>query len=415
MKKNLIKTLCATAALSFALAASTGALAATTIGQSAARTAALEYSGFRSEEVDFFRTKLDREDGRQIYEVSLTTDTAEYEYDIDAQTGDVLQYEMELFYSQRGSSTGTAIGLTKAKSLALADAGFKSEDVTFLKERLTRDDGLRIYDIEFYADGAKYEYELNAASGKIVQQSIDYFLPASSGSGSQVSPGGNSDCIGVSKAKSIAVKDAGTTTAKAEFIKAKFDYDDGRATYDVEFYADNVKYEYDIDAKTGEIIGYDAEDYGHSAGTGSSVTLSEAKAIALDHAGVSASKAEFYKSGRDYDDGRIRYEFEFIAGNVKYEYEIDASTGRVVTYEKETIRQTSGSAGGSVSADKAEEIALDHAGLSAGSVWGLRTKYERDDGIMVYEVEFRSGRYEYEYTISASTGRILEWDKDYDD
>ena len=135
MKKNLIKTLCATAALSFALAASTGALAATTIGQSAARTAALEYSGFRSEEVDFFRTKLDREDGRQIYEVSLTTDTAEYEYDIDAQTGDVLQYEMELFYSQRGSSTGTAIGLTKAKSLALADAGFKTEDVTFLKER----------------------------------------------------------------------------------------------------------------------------------------------------------------------------------------------------------------------------------------------------------------------------------------
>ncbi len=399
MKKNLIKTLCATAALSFALAASTGALAATTIGQSAARTAALEYSGFRSEDVDFFRTKLDREDGRQIYEVSLTTDTAEYEYGIDAQTGDVLQYEMELFYSQRGSSTGTAIGLTKAKSLALADAGFKTEDVTFLKERLTSDD----------------EYELNAASGKIVQQSIDYFLPASSGSGSQVSPGGNSDYIGVSKAKSIAVKDAGTTTAKAEFIKAKFDYDDGRATYDVEFYADIVKYEYDIEAKTGEIIGYDAEDYGHSAGTGSSVTLSEAKAIALDHAGVSASEAEFYKSGRDYDDGRIRYEFEFIAGNVKYEYEIDASTGRVVTCEKETIRQTSGSAGGSVSADKAEEIALDHAGLSAGSVWGLRTKYERDDGIMVYEVEFRSGRYEYEYTISASTGRILEWDKDYDD
>ncbi len=65
--------------------------------------------------------------------------------------------------------------------------------------------------------------------------------------------------------------------------------------------------------------------------------------------------------------------------------------------------------------DLAIAAALDHAKLQKDDVRGLRAKRDRDDGVSVYEIEFRHGRVEYEYEIHAENGKILEWDKDVDD
>jgi uncharacterized membrane protein YkoI len=45
----------------------------------------------------------------------------------------------------------------------------------------------------------------------------------------------------------------------------------------------------------------------------------------------------------------------------------------------------------------------------------MRVKLDRDDGKMLYEVDFNSGLMEYEYEIDATSGAILESDMDYDD
>lgn len=66
-----------------------------------------------------------------------------------------------------------------------------------------------------------------------------------------------------------------------------------------------------------------------------------------------------------------------------------------------------------ITAEKAKEIALKHAGLSKAA-WGKAEK-DRDDGRIKYEIEFRDGRMEYEYEIDAETGKILKAEKDYDD
>lgn len=60
----------------------------------------------------------------------------------------------------------------------------------------------------------------------------------------------------------------------------------------------------------------------------------------------------------------------------------------------------------------AEEIALSHAGLTADQVTGLYTKYEIDDRIPKYEVQFYVDRLEYDYDIHAETGEILSFEKD---
>lgn len=63
-----------------------------------------------------------------------------------------------------------------------------------------------------------------------------------------------------------------------------------------------------------------------------------------------------------------------------------------------------------ISVDEAKNIALSHAGFSLSEVTFSKTKLERDDGIMIYEIEFYKGRVEYEYEINALTGDIIEFD-----
>ena len=67
---------------------------------------------------------------------------------------------------------------------------------------------------------------------------------------------------------------------------------------------------------------------------------------------------------------------------------------------------------GNLTADEAKAIALAHAGFSADQVQFLRAEYEVDDRIPHYDVDFREGRWEYEYEIHAETGAILSFEKD---
>ena len=65
--------------------------------------------------------------------------------------------------------------------------------------------------------------------------------------------------------------------------------------------------------------------------------MNQAKQIALDHAGLSFSDVQFVKTRVDRDDGRLVYEIEFVVKNgstvKEYDYEIDASTGKIVDYD----------------------------------------------------------------------------------
>lgn len=156
------------------------------------------------------------------------------------------------------------------------------------------------------------------------------------------------------------------------------------------------------------------------------ITAEQAKSAALSHAGVSANDAIFVKAGLDWDDGKVHYEVEFYAGNTEYDYDIDAVSGAVLSYDREWddfslkgYQNTDSSTGtGSTSQsnliteEKAKEVALAKAPAGATVV---KCKLDRDDGRYVYEIEMRSGYMEYECDINAVTGVIIDWDADWDD
>lgn len=78
--------------------------------------------------------------------------------------------------------------------------------------------------------------------------------------------------------------------------------------------------------------------------------------------------------------------------------------------QKETVDKV-----GYISEEKAKIIALDKAELSEEEVNFIKIKFEKDDGIYIYDIEFQKGYTEYNADIRADDGKILEWDVDIDD
>lgn len=143
----------------------------------------------------------------------------------------------------------------------------------------------------------------------------------------------------------------------------------------------------------------------------------KAKEIALQHAGVSASNAVFVKAEREYDDGRLTYDVDFYAGNKEYDYEILAADGTILSYDADIEgyripSTTSTSSSGYIGVERAKKIALQHAGLSSSGVNFDKAEFDHDDGRAEYEIEFHHNFREYEYTIDAASGTILEAERD---
>ena len=256
-------------------------------------------------------------------------------------------------------------------------------------------------------------------------------------------PNGTENYITREQAEAIALQHAGLKELEVKFVKGSISYDDGKAEYEIEFWKDHKEYDYEIDAVTGNILSYDYDIESYvipgsqngsgkqstsSKDTGSYITDAQAKATALQHAGFQESDVQFVNGYLSKDDGRAEYEIEFWKDNREYDYEIDAVTGEILGYdydiESYAIPDTQTVSGNESNASKetgyltesqAKAIALQHAKLDESSVQAVRCGFDYDDGRAEYEIEFRQGRMEYEYTIDAVTGKILEYDMDYDD
>ena len=62
--------------------------------------------------------------------------------------------------------------------------------------------------------------------------------------------------------------------------------------------------------------------------------------------------------------------------------------------------------------EKAQAIALAYLGLQENQITGLKTEVEEENGVLRYDVQFRHGRWEYEFQINAQTGQILSSERD---
>ena len=154
-----------------------------------------------------------------------------------------------------------------------------------------------------------------------------------------------------------------------------------------------------------------------------SITEEQAKEIAASHAGVAVADLTFHSVSLEEDDGRRVYDVEFYSGSTEYDYEIDAATGDILSYDNDvenfSIPQQqnaqgaqSAATGSYIGEDAAKAAALQRAGLTEDQVLWEKCELDEDDGRFSYELEFSSGQHEYECEVEAFTGEILNFEQD---
>ena len=252
--------------------------------------------------------------------------------------------------------------------------------------------------------------------------------------------------IPMEEAQEAALKAADIEAADADISATTLSEVAGVACYKVEFTSGEYAYAYTINAQTGAVMEMSSQEQNapasgtqtetadstvpataqtsgsasaqaqtsaaapaqNATGTGT-VDEAAAQKIALEHAGVKAADATITKSKLDYEDGRQVYDIEWYAGGAKYDYEIAADTGEIISsaYEEKTMGADSRNV--TVSEADAKKTALDRvSGATDKDLYEWKLDY--DDGRPEYEGKIIYGGTEYEFTIDAATGSVIEWD-----
>lgn len=246
------------------------------ISMEAAQEVALKAANIAAEDAAISATTLNEVAGTSCYKVEFTSGDYAYAYTVNAETGAVMemssreknavdtQAQTEATVSAADSATtqssaaATAQTVTgtvdeeMAQKIALEHAGVKATDATITKSKLDYEGRRQVYEIEWYAGGKKYDYEIAVDTGEILSSAYDEKT-----SGWSVS---NSSNVTVSEAdaKQTALGRVSGATQK-DIYEWKFDYDDGRPEYEGKIIYGGTEYDFTIDASSGAVIEWEAE------------------------------------------------------------------------------------------------------------------------------------------------------------
>ena len=160
------------------------------------------------------------------------------------------------------------------------------------------------------------------------------------------------------------------------------------------------------------------------------IGMDAARTAAEEYAGTTALDSVTAEVDPELDESPAHYEVELQTAWGEFEYLVDAYTGKVLSGQKDLLAAVSASnemakptdqkpvppeAAQSIGYAKAKSIALNHAGVSESKAYDMDIELDDEDGMLVYEVEFKSGGMEYSYEINAASGAILKHETEIDD
>lgn len=143
------------------------------------------------------------------------------------------------------------IGEDAALQAALNAAGVSESDISRLQVSQDRDDGRLTYDVRFDVGQTEYDYEILASDGQILGSDVEQ-----NKSGRQNT---NNSGAAVSMEEATATALAKVPGAAENDIRIELERDDGRLIYEGNIIYQQMEYEFEIDANTGEVLSWSEE------------------------------------------------------------------------------------------------------------------------------------------------------------
>lgn len=216
------------------------------LGADAARQAALAWAELTESDVTFVEVDPELDDHVPCYEVELVVDGQEYDYTVDAYSGEVLSGRRA---SGRGASVADVPIVTAAAAaqIALERAGVVLDAGGYVA-RAELDGERPHYIVRFSANGSAYAYEIDACTGEVISEKQEA-LPAPAQDGS----------VNEQSAVAAALSHAGFTQEQVSRLQCEKDQEHGRVEYEIEFSCDGWEYEYTIDGETGAVLEHERD------------------------------------------------------------------------------------------------------------------------------------------------------------
>lgn len=280
-----------------------------------------------------------------------------FEVEINKETKQVKKVESQLD-NDLGSET---VELTEADVEQIIKEKF--DGVTSVRVTLNQDNGLYEYEADFTANDFYGNADVHPVSGAILDSTVKFgtavTIPMDNTNNSQ-DTASSGDLLTTKEVEELVLKEAG-----GGFVKdLDLDRENGKYYYEVEVIKDNIEYDYYVDAQTGEItlesehesyFDYDSETYTDSGNSSSSsgssqsggnsssssgssqnsgqITIEKAESIVL----AKIPNADIRELKLEKDDGIWIYEGEAVKGDYEYEFEINASSGVIISWEKDRL------------------------------------------------------------------------------
>lgn len=253
-------------------------------------------------EATIVKFSYEKDDITPKYEGTLIKDNYEYDIEINAKTGEITQFEEE-----KSITNGSTVGSSVASNETTNNA--------------------------------------NEINNEVTNSSNTTSNGANNSTNNGVNADNNNSIITEEEAKNIML----SKVPNGNIVEFSYDIDDGRESYEGTLIKDNVKYELDVDAKTGEIIKFEQEAIRNSNNEGNSNTqnpsISQGNANTSSYIGEEKAKsimlekvpgATFVQFYLDNDE-TPEYEGELIKDNIEYEISVDAKTGQIIDFSQEPV------------------------------------------------------------------------------
>lgn len=289
-----------------------------------------------------------------------------------------------------------------AVKFAYVDAGISPKNAPSYEAKLLKEDGIYVYKVVISSDDTRYNYTIAANNGEVISsesariaQNKKNSTSSSDTTGVEENAANNNDSNkadpsekngknvisnSASKDKPNANKTADnqTTGSKVENDVAENDKPvQGKS--DIKNVADNTNANNNMDDKKPD-------------NKNSNDNIDGKKASGKKASGKKKSK----KNAVD---------------NNRHHISTDNKTNNTSTGKTSTVSEVAASRH-YISMDMAKSITLKDAGFRPSFVTFEKALLKKDDGKVIYEIEFFTSAYEYEYEVDAYTGAILSKDVD---